>query len=62
MTNFRSQNVTTLLKNAFRSQNVVADEDTFSYETELCNLVKFKALFSREGRTHSLKTFYFLGF
>ena len=28
MTNFRSQNVTTLSKNEIRSQNVVADEDT----------------------------------
>ena len=30
MTNFRSQNVTTLSKNEIRSQNVVADEDTLS--------------------------------
>ena len=30
MTNFRSQNVTTLSKNEIRSQNVVADEDTIS--------------------------------
>ena len=38
MTNFRSQNVTTLLKNAFRSQNVVADEDTLSKQKNQWNL------------------------
>ena len=32
MTNFRSQNVTTLSKNEIRSQNVVADEDTITIE------------------------------
>ena len=49
MTNFRSQNVTTLLKNAFRSQNVVADEDTLRQKAKIFGCLSYSTPISQTG-------------